>query len=135
VIVFVVFDATKNVLSRLMDAIDPKLVEELEQTAQAVPGVLAVEDFRARWFGRNLQIVTNVAVNPELSLVEGHAIAEEVRHALLHKNGVSLVDIHVDPYDSSGNATYHSTSQHHFVEADKPTEDHNHDHNESDHQH
>ncbi len=113
VIAFVVFDATKNVLSRLLDAIDPQLTDDLEKTALAVPGVMAVDNFRARWFGRNIQVVTNVAVNSKLSLIEGHTIAESVRHALLHKNGVSLVDIHVDPYDPDQTGNYHSDSAHH----------------------
>lgn len=131
VIAFVVFEAVKNVASRLLDAIDPKLVDDLEQTAQAVPGVLGIDNFRARWFGRNIQVVTNVAVSPELNVVEGHAIAEAVRHALLHKNGVSLVDVHVDPYDPNSLGNYHSASLHHFVEGEDDPDDHNeHDHDD-----
>ncbi len=142
VITFVVFDVIKNVMSRLLDAIDPALTEELEQTTRTVPGVEAVADFRARWFGRNIQVVTNIAVASNLSLIESHAIAEEVRHALLHKNGVSLVDVHVDPYDPTNTGNYHASSLHHFVE-EADHDDHsghndhdNHDHSEhNDHEH
>lgn len=134
VIAFVVFDALKSVTARLMDAIDPKLVEELEHTTQAVAGVREISDFRARWFGRNIQVVTAIEVEPALSVVEGHNIAEEIRHALLHKNGVSLVDVHVNPYDPSGTAGYHEATSHH-VNGGNNHDHHDHDHDHDDHDH
>jgi cation diffusion facilitator family transporter len=135
VIAFVVFDAVKNVTSRLLDAIDPKLVDELEATARSVPGVIDLNNFRARWFGRNIQVVTNVEVDSRLSLVEGHDIAEKVRHALLHKNGVSLVDVHVDPYDPEDTGKYHAESSHHFDDTEEDHDHDDHDHDDHDHNH
>ncbi len=133
VIVFVVFEAVKNVTARLLDSIDPKLTEELEQTARAVAGVQAITDFRARWFGRNLQVVTIIEVDPALSLVAAHSISEEVRHALLHKNGVSLVDVHVDPADPAGTAGYHTPTLHHTVAGSEESDHDEHDQDEHSH--
>lgn len=125
VIAFVVVDSVKNVAGRLLDSVDPKLVDRLEATAHTVPGVQEIEDLRVRWFGRNLQVSLNAIVNNDLSVVQGHAIAEEIRHVLLHQDGVSLVDVHIDPYEAT-HEMYHATTSHHLAGAHD--EDHDHDH-------
>jgi cation diffusion facilitator family transporter len=130
VIAFVVADSVKNVTGRLLDAVDPELVDRLEKTAEGVAGVLEIEALRVRWFGRNLQVSLNAEVDDQLSVVAGHRIAEEIRHVLLHQEGVSLVDVHIDPYDPT-HSLYHATTSHHeHGHHDDPTHDehHGHDH-------
>jgi divalent metal cation (Fe/Co/Zn/Cd) transporter len=70
-----------------------------------VPEVAAVTEVRARWLGHRLHAELNIAVDPQLTIAQAHAIAAEVRHQLLHHlNYLSLVVIHVDPADQSGEA-------------------------------
>ena len=46
----------------------------------------------------------NIAVDPELSVRQGHEIAIEVQRQLLrHLNYLSSATIHVDPENSQGN--------------------------------
>ncbi len=133
VIAFVVVDSVKNVAGRLLDSVDPKLVDRLEATAHTVSGVLEIEDLRVRWFGRNLQVSLNAIVADDLSVVQGHAIAEEIRHVLLHENGVSLVDVHIDPYEAT-HEMYHSPTSHHLAGAHDDDHDHHHEaEHDSDH--
>lgn len=134
VIAFVVVESVKSVLSRLLDAVDPHLVDELEHSVRHVAGVKDVTDFRVRWFGRNLQVSLNAAVDSNLSVVEGHNIAEEIRHALLHEDGVSLVDVHIDPYDPT-NSLYHASTQHHLTGEDEHDEHNHHEHGHDEHDH
>jgi divalent metal cation (Fe/Co/Zn/Cd) transporter len=54
----------------------------------------------------------NVAVDPQLTVAEAHAVAAKVRHQLLHHlDYLSLVVIHVDPADKSGEA-HHRIDEH-----------------------
>jgi divalent metal cation (Fe/Co/Zn/Cd) transporter len=58
---------------------------------------------RLRWSGHRLLAEVNLAVSPKLSVAEGHAIAVEARHQLLHHLPyLSNVTIHIDPEDLSG---------------------------------
>lgn len=50
----------------------------------------------------------NVAVSQQLSVEDGHNIANQVRHELLHKlQFLSGVTIHVDPANASGEKHHH----------------------------
>jgi cation diffusion facilitator family transporter len=116
-ILFVLRDALREVWWRLMDAVDPSLVEKLEAAAQ-VSGVQAVDDVRVRWIGHTLHAEANVQVDGELSTTEGHAIAEEVRHAMFHTAPwLRSVRVHVDPCEHDGHdhhaVTGHHTPSHH----------------------
>ncbi len=112
-ILFVLRDAVREVWWRLMDAVDPSLVEKLEKTAQ-VPGVQGVNDVRVRWIGHTLHAEANVEVDGSLSTTEGHAIAEEARHAMFHAAPwLRTVTVHVDPCSHDG-LDHHSATDHHL---------------------
>jgi divalent metal cation (Fe/Co/Zn/Cd) transporter len=54
----------------------------------------------------------NVAVGPSLSVEEGHSIANQARHELLHPlRYLSNVIIHVDPANASGEM-HHRITEH-----------------------
>ncbi len=46
---------------RLIDGIDPELVDEIAETISGVEGVEAVEELRVRWHGHQLRIAASVA--------------------------------------------------------------------------
>ena len=117
-ILFITWDAMKTMWYRLMDAIDPEQVDQVEQVARNVEGVIAVHDTRIRWLGHRLQTELHIVVNEDLSTRESHAIAEQVRHALFHTQAhLSLVDVHVDPCGHSGEDAHTLTSHHQPVDA------------------
>ena len=119
VIVTVVYSTSRSVLQRLLDAVDPRIVPSIIETARKVPGVEAVTDVRARWVGHTLHIAMNIEVDAELTLTKAHAIAEEVRHHLFHNiKGVSEVIIHTDPSSTSGD--HHLDMAHHLQAAQRP---------------
>ena len=119
VIITVVYSTSRSVLQRLLDAVDPRIVPSIIESARSVPSIEAVTDVRARWVGHTLHIVMNIEVNAELTLAKAHAIAEEVRHRLFHDiQGVSEVTIHTDPVGSD--TDYHEAMAHHLQEAHRP---------------
>ena len=60
--------------------------------------------------GRLVEV--NVAVASDLSIVQAHEIAKEVRHRLLHDlQFLSNATIHVDPLEASGEE-HHQIAEH-----------------------
>ncbi|HVB72605.1 MAG TPA: cation diffusion facilitator family transporter [Ktedonobacteraceae bacterium] len=119
VILTVVYSTSRSVIQRLLDAVDPRVVPSIIDTARQVPGVEAVTDVRARWVGHTMHVVMNIEVDPDLTLVRAHAIAEEVRHRLFHTiKGMSEAIIHTDPSGESGD--HHQSVAHHLQEAQRP---------------
>ncbi len=82
-IVFVLRDAAREVYRRLMDAVDPALVDQAETAARATVGVGGVTDLRLRWIGHALRAEVAITVAETLSLVEAHHIAHATEAALI----------------------------------------------------
>ena len=109
----VVRDAAKAVWERLMDAVDPGLVDSVEQTARQVEGALAIHNVRIRWLGHNLEAELYADVDCNLPTAESHAIGEEIEHALLHAlPQLERVIVHIDPVSPDG-VDFHGTTAHH----------------------
>ncbi|MGH3629668.1 MAG: cation diffusion facilitator family transporter, partial [Sciscionella sp.] len=83
-IVTVTYSATKQILARLMDAVDPGLVEQARAVLAALPQVAAVDAVRLRWIGHTLHGEIDIAVEPTLRLTEAHRIAHNAEHQLIH---------------------------------------------------
>lgn len=112
VIVGIAWSTGKTVLTRLLDGVDPEMVTVIDETARSNRAVRETTDIRVRWSGHRLHAELNITVDPQLSVEEGHAIADDVRHALLHKlHALSTVTIHIDPATASGE-TFHRVSAH-----------------------
>jgi cation diffusion facilitator family transporter len=120
-IVFVLKSAVREIWWRLMDAVDPTLVDTLESAAKGAPGVQAVDHVKVRWIGHTLHAEANVQVDGSLSTAEGHAVAEGVRHAMLHAAPwLRSAQVHVDPCQHDGK-DYHAVTSHHFPDRTSPS--------------
>lgn len=99
----IVWDTGKEIFLRLLDGADPRTVVEIREAAATVEGVLEVSDVRVRWTGHRMYAEVNLSVPGNRTVTEGHAIAKEVRHQLLHRlRYLSDATIHVDPGSASG---------------------------------
>jgi cation diffusion facilitator family transporter len=111
-ILVIVWQSAKMVFSRLLDGVEPEAIEEIRHAASHVSGVEDVSEVRARWLGHRLHAEVNIAVDPELSVAEGHTIAREVNHQLLHHlSYLNGAVIHVDPVEEAGE-DYHRIPAH-----------------------
>lgn len=113
-ILVVLKGAATDIYRRLMDAVEPELVDAAETTLRGVPGVLDIESLRLRWTGHRLRAETGVMVDPALDVVAAHEIAVEAHHALLH--GVPrLIDatVHVSPGGPVGADQHERLAHHH----------------------
>lgn len=116
VIVWVVISAAGDVMWRIVDRVDPALIDKIENCAKGVSGVVDVHEARARWAGRSLYVELHIALDESLPLHDAHSIGEEVRHRVLHDvEGVSQVLVHLDPWaEGKPQGVYHAETDHHF---------------------
>ncbi len=99
----IVWESGKAVFTRLLDGVDPEVTDEITHELNHAQGVHDVTEIRLRWLGHRLHAEINLAVSPKLSVAEGHGIAVEARHQLMHSLPyLSNVTVHVDPEDLSG---------------------------------
>jgi cation diffusion facilitator family transporter len=76
--------AVRDVLRRLLDGVDPELVDAAERALAAEPGVTAVRSVKMRWIGHRLHADAELDIDPATSLTEAHRIAHEAEHTLTH---------------------------------------------------
>ncbi|MGW5477778.1 cation diffusion facilitator family transporter [Streptomyces sp. NPDC004008] len=113
-IVLVLRDAAREVFRRLLDAVDPALVDRAERALRQVPGVLGVGELRLRWIGHRLRAEVAVVVDGEVSVRRAHDIAVEAEHALLHAvPRLAAALVHADPAPAPGGADPHRALAHH----------------------
>jgi cation diffusion facilitator family transporter len=99
----IVWQSAQAIFTRLLDGVEPEVIDEIEHAAGHVSQVEGVTDVRVRWLGHRLHAEVNVTVNPDLSIEQGHQIAVEVRHQLMHYLGyLSNAVIHLDPANAPG---------------------------------
>jgi cation diffusion facilitator family transporter len=76
--------AVRDVFRRLLDGVDPNMVDVAEQALAAQPGVQAVRSVRMRWIGHRLHADAELDVDPTLDLAQAHRIAHHAEHELTH---------------------------------------------------
>jgi divalent metal cation (Fe/Co/Zn/Cd) transporter len=75
--------------------------------------VIDVESVRLRWTGHRIRAEAGITVDPSLSVTEGHAIAIDAHHHLLHDvPKLVQANVHVSPSGEVG-AAQHATLTHH----------------------
>ena len=98
VILVVLKGAATQMWHRLMDAVEPEILASAESAAATVPGVVGVTVVRPRWIGHSIHANADVTVDRDISVVEAHEIAEEVRASMIRAvPKIISVTVHVDP--------------------------------------
>ena len=109
IILAILWQSGRAIFLRLLDGIDPEIIENIRQVVNSVPGVQETTEVRARWSGHRLHAEVNVTVGQDGDIEGGHDIANRVRHQLMHRfPNLSWVTIHVDPVHASG-------EEHHLI--------------------
>ncbi|MBI3650268.1 MAG: cation transporter [Acidobacteria bacterium] len=110
----IVWESAVVVFTRLLDGVDPAVVDQITIAARRSAGVEEVSEVRVRWLGHRLHAELNLTVAAGLSVEQGHDIATQARHTLLHNClFLSGVTIHIDPANASGEAHHHIESHSH----------------------
>ncbi len=108
----IVWQSVKTVFSRMLDGVEPEVIDEVRHAAAHVAGVRGLSDIRARWIGHRLHAELSITVAPELTVARGHELAKEVEHQLRHHlKFLSGAIVHVDPTQQAGE-THHRVQSH-----------------------
>ena len=108
--------AARDIYRRLMDAVDPELVDAAEAAVRDVPGVRSVDSVQLRWLGHRMRAEITLTVDDTLSVVKAHTIADEAQHQLIHR--IPRLDdatVHVNPITRPG-IDHHPATGHHRVQ-------------------
>jgi cation diffusion facilitator family transporter len=102
-ILAVLRQAAQEIYRRLMDAVDPELVDRTERVLRATAGVLDVGQVRLRWIGHQLRAECEVVVDANASAIEAHQVAVDAEHSLLHAvPRLTAALVHADPQAPAG---------------------------------
>jgi cation diffusion facilitator family transporter len=96
-IVYILARTVTRLVLRMMDAVDPDLIQQITQAATGVKGVLGVHDVRARWVGRELVAILHVDCPPNATLAQAHDIAMAVQQEVEHQLPSVHLEVHMDP--------------------------------------
>jgi cation diffusion facilitator family transporter len=97
-ILAVLRQAGREIYRRLMDAVDPALVDQAEAVLRATPGVLDVGQVRLRWVGHQIRAECEIVIAPDITAVQAHELTVAAEHALLHAiPRLSGALVHADP--------------------------------------
>ena len=111
----VVKSAAVDIYRRLMDAVDPELVEQVTAVLAASDGIESVDAVRIRWVGHELRAEVEVSSAGDVTLVDAHDIAERAHHQLLHDvPRLARVTVHTSPAGVGG-VDPHALTAHHFA--------------------
>jgi cation diffusion facilitator family transporter len=78
-IVRIVWQSAREIGLRALDGIDPGILDAVRDEAAQVPGVLGVDDVRARWLGHVVRSELTITVDGDRSAREVSAITDAVR--------------------------------------------------------
>lgn len=82
-IIVLLWGTVRSIGRRLMDGIEPELVERARHAIERTPGVLAVPSLQLRWVGHRLQGAATVAV-ADMPISAAETIVHDIRHELSH---------------------------------------------------
>lgn len=92
-----VWQALKEVVDT---APDKDILDKIKHTAQSVDGVINAHDIHARFSGGQIFSEIHIVVNPEITVWEGHVIADNVEEAVIKEvEDLVRVIVHVDPVE------------------------------------
>jgi cation diffusion facilitator family transporter len=104
VILAVLRTTARDIYRRLMDAVDPAMIDTAETALAAEPGVTEVRTVRMRWIGHELHAEAELTVDPATSLDRAHQIAHDAEHTLTHAvPKLTTALVHAYPAHSASN--------------------------------
>ena len=95
------YDIIVDAIQKMMDtSCGTEYEEKIKEFVEKLNGVEAVDSIQSRMFGNKVYIDLEIAVNRDITVKEGHDIAENVHDQLEHHyEEVKHVMVHVNPYN------------------------------------
>lgn len=97
------WDIFKQATHALTDGIDQRTIKKMYSTVAKTEGVEEIKDIKARSHGNTILIEVSVTVDPNLTIVEGHDICDEIERRLKKRHNILNVSVHLEPCVEAGN--------------------------------
>jgi cation diffusion facilitator family transporter len=95
-IVVLLWGTARDVGRRLLDGVDPELVDRAERILADLPGVVRADDVRLRWVGHRLLVQARLVVPADVTVTDAGVVADDVEGRLRAAlPGVGRVDLTV----------------------------------------
>ncbi|CAN7504299.1 cation diffusion facilitator family transporter [Pararhizobium sp. LjRoot255] len=78
----IVWQSARSVLTRMLDGVEPGIVDEIEHAAAHVKGIDKVTEAKARWLGHKLHIDVAVVIDESVVLAEANVITSRLQGEL-----------------------------------------------------
>jgi cation diffusion facilitator family transporter len=78
----IVWQSARSVLTRMLDGVEPGVVEEIEHAAAHVEGIEKVTEAKARWLGHKLHVDVAVVIDESVLLAEANVITGKLEEEL-----------------------------------------------------
>jgi len=78
----IVWQSARTVFSRMLDGIDPEIVDEIRHAAAHLPDIRSVSAIRARWSGHRLTAEADLLVDPDMTVKASLGLAERFEREL-----------------------------------------------------
>lgn len=112
-ILLILKDAAREVYRRLMDSVDPALIDAAERALRGVEGVLDIGQVRMRWIGHALRAEADIVVDARLTVVKAHELAVAAEHALIHAvPRLTAATVHTDHAPTGGHDPHAALAHH-----------------------
>ncbi|WP_236007908.1 cation diffusion facilitator family transporter [Nakamurella leprariae] len=97
-ILLVLSTAGREVFRRLLDGVEPQLVETVADALRTTPGVRGVRRVRMRWSGHQLRGEADIEVDPALTALQAQGVAHAAeQHAVSHTRRLTELTVHTSP--------------------------------------
>ena len=93
------YDMIKEAMDKLVDkSCDDETVEKLKSAAMEIEGVIEIDDIKTRLFGNRIYVDIEICCDGNLTIKEGHDIAEKVHDKIEESNPfIKHCMVHVNP--------------------------------------
>lgn len=78
----IVWQSARSVLTRMLDGVEPGIVDEIEHAAAHVQGIDKVSEAKARWLGHKLHVDVAVVIDESVLLAEANLITSKLKEEL-----------------------------------------------------
>jgi cation diffusion facilitator family transporter len=98
----------RDIGRRLLDGVDPSLVEQTEQALRSVPGITDVEEVRLRWTGHQLNVDSTVTSDPTMPVGRFHELEHQADQIIRTKlPGINAVRLNPSAHPTASMSSHH----------------------------
>lgn len=80
----IVWESSKTIFLRLLDAVEPELVDKIRDASRSNE-MIGVNDVKIRWLGHHLHAELFVSIDPKIPMERAFESIENLKHDLFHR--------------------------------------------------